>query len=197
MLSRAIINIIIRKSICSNARTFYYAQNFLQSNFLAHDKSTKEYNIQNQSNLYIVKRFKYIRKKTADDKKSKDEDSDEEEDEEEAPAGSKILTFSVTSLRLDTLSKTAFGITRNKIEEAFYASKFRINGDKVFKKSVEVDVGDEIDIVSHRSLDNPGFLIVNRVVILSTSVSSNSVRIKVSRDKNLLIEDYEEPWSGE
>lgn len=67
MLSRAIINIIIRKSICSNARTFYYAQNFLQSNFLAHDKSTKEYNIQNQSNLYIVKRFKYIRKKTADD----------------------------------------------------------------------------------------------------------------------------------
>lgn len=199
MLSRAINNIIIRKSICSNARTFYNAQNFIQCNFLTYVNSTKEYNIQNQSSLYIAKRFKYIKKKTTDNKKSNDEDFDEEEEknEEEAPAGSKIMTINVTSLRLDTISKAALGITRNKIEEAFYASKFRVNGDKVFKKSVEVDVGDEIDIVLHRSLDNPGFLIVNRIVILSFSATSNSVRVKLSRDKNLLIEDYEESWSGE
>ncbi|XP_029159334.1 uncharacterized protein C6orf203 homolog [Nylanderia fulva] len=197
MLSRTIINYIIRKSICSNARAFYYAQN-LQSNFLIRDNSTKEYNIQNHSNLYIAKRFKYIRKKTADNKKSKDEDSDEEEkNEEEAPAGSKILTLNISSLRLDTISKAGFSTTRNKVEEAFYASKFRVNGEKVFKKSVEVDVGDEIDMISQRSLDNPGFLIVNRIVILSVSAGSNNVKVKLARDKNLLIEDYEEPWSGE
>lgn len=87
-------------------------------------------------------------------------------------------------------------MSRNKIEEAFYASKFRVNGKKVFKKSMEVEVGNEIDIVSHRNLDNPAFLIVNRIVILSMSSTPNSVRIKLSIDKNLLIEDYEEPWSG-
>lgn len=60
----------------------------------------------------------------------------------------------------------------------------------------QVEVGDEIDLVSHRSLDNPGFLIVNKIVILSMNPASESVRVKLSRDKNLLIEDYEEPWSG-
>ncbi|CAL1677951.1 unnamed protein product [Lasius platythorax] len=196
MLSRATIN-IIRKLICSNARTFYYAQNSLQSNLLTHDSSTKEYNIQNHYNLYIAKRFKYNKRKTADNKKSRDEDSDEEEEEnEEAAAGSKTITINIPSLRLDTISKAGFGITRNKVEEAFYASKFRVNGNKVFKKSMEVEVGDEIDLVSHRSLDNPGFLIVNKIVILSMNSASESVRVKLSRDKNLLIEDYEEPWSG-
>lgn len=61
---------------------------------------------------------------------------------------------------------------------------------------LQVEIGDEIDIVLHRNLDNPKFLIVNRIVILSMTPTSNSVRIKLSSDKNLLIEDYEEPWSG-
>ncbi|KAM0735746.1 Mitochondrial transcription rescue factor 1 [Formica fusca] len=196
MLSRATIN-IIRRTICNNARTFYYVRNFLESNLLTHDSNTKEYNIQNHYNLYVAKRFKSNRRKIVDNKKSRDEDSDEEEEEnEEVPAGSKMLTINVPSLRLDTISKAGFGISRNKVEEAFYASKFRVNGNKVFKKSMEVEVGNEIDIVSHRHLDNPKFLIVNRIVILSMTPTSNSIRMKLSRDKNLLIEDYEEPWSG-
>lgn len=60
----------------------------------------------------------------------------------------------------------------------------------------QVEVGDEIDMVLHRDLDNPAHLIVNRIVILSMSPLSNSIRIKLSVDKKLLIEDYEEPWSG-
>ncbi|XP_029667719.1 uncharacterized protein C6orf203 homolog [Formica exsecta] len=196
MLSRVTIN-IIRRTICNNARTFYYVRNFLESNLLTHDSNTKEYNIQNHYNLYVAKRFKSNRRKIVDNKKSGDEDSDEEEEEnEEVPAGSKMLTINVPSLRLDTISKAGFGIPRNKVEEAFYASKFRVNGNKVFKKSMEVEVGNEIDIVSHRHLDNPKFLIVNRIVILSMTPTSNSIRMKLSRDKNLLIEDYEEPWSG-
>ncbi|XP_025266421.1 uncharacterized protein C6orf203 homolog [Camponotus floridanus] len=196
MLSRTTIN-IIRRSMCSNARTFYYVRNSLQSNFLTHVNNTKEYDIQNHYNSYMVKRFKSNRRKRADNKK-KDEDSDEEKDEyeEEAPVGSKVLTINVASLRLDAISKAGFGIPRTKIEEAFYASKLRVNGKKVFKKSTEVEVGDEIDMVLHRDLDNPGLLIVNRIVILSMSPLSNSIRIKLSTDKKLLIEDYEEPWSG-
>ncbi|XP_072750822.1 uncharacterized protein [Anoplolepis gracilipes] len=197
MLSRMTIN-IFRNSICSNARTLYYVRNSLLPNLLTYNSSIKEYNIQNQYNLYLVKRFKSNRKKTDTKKSIEDEDSDveQEENEEEAPVGSKILTINVSSLRLDTVSKVGFKLSRNKIEEAFYASKFRVNGKKVFKKSMEVEVGNEIDIVSHRNLDNPAFLIVNRIVILSMSSTPNSVRIKLSIDKNLLIEDYEEPWSG-
>ncbi|KAL6438436.1 hypothetical protein ACFW04_004505 [Cataglyphis niger] len=196
MLSRATINIIGR-TICNNARTFCYVRNSLESNLLTHNYNIKEYNIQNHYNLHIAKRFKSNRRKAIDNKRNKDEDSDEEKEEnEEAPAGSKVLTINVPSLRLDTISKAGFGISRNKIEEAFYASKFRVNSNKVFKKSMEVEIGDEIDIVLHRNLDNPKFLIVNRIVILSMTPTSNSVRIKLSSDKNLLIEDYEEPWSG-
>ncbi|XP_012222563.1 mitochondrial transcription rescue factor 1 [Linepithema humile] len=196
MLSRVTVN-IIRRSICNNARALYCAGDSVQSNLLIHDNSTKQHSIQkhcNLYNLYIIKRFK-SRKKTADSKKSRDEDSDEEDDAVEAPIGSKALTVNLTSLRFDALCKAGFGITRNKIEEAFYASKFRINGKKVFKKSVEVEVGDEIDLVLHRKEDNPDFLVVNRILILSMSPGIDNVRIKISRDKNLLIEDYDEPWS--
>lgn len=149
MLSRATIN-IIRRTICNNARTFYYVRNFLESNLLTHDSNTKEYNIQNHYNLYVAKRFKSNRRKIVDNvinnntlvtmylfmfsfltkdffninknifeilqKKSRDEDSDEEEEEnEEVPAGSKMLTINVPSLRLDTISKAGFGISRKYV----------------------------------------------------------------------------------
>lgn len=65
MLSRATIN-IIRRTICNNARTFYYVRNFLESNLLTHDSNTKEYNIQNHYNLYVAKRFKSNRRKIVD-----------------------------------------------------------------------------------------------------------------------------------
>jgi len=72
----------------------------------------------------------------------------------------------------------------------YFVQKYIINIIK------QVAVGDEIDMVLHRDLDNPALLIVNRIVILSMSPLSNSIRIKLSTDKKLLIEDYEEPWSG-
>lgn len=65
MLSRTTIN-IIRKSMCSNARTFYYVRNSLQSNFLTQVNGKEEYDIQNYHNLYMVKRFKSNRRKIAD-----------------------------------------------------------------------------------------------------------------------------------
>ncbi|XP_011644105.1 uncharacterized protein C6orf203 homolog isoform X2 [Pogonomyrmex barbatus] len=94
----------------------------------------KLHNVHNLYNPYIVKRFKS--KKKTKNKEAKDEKYDEENEEkneEEIPLGSKLLKIKVTSIRLDSLSKAAFGMSRSKIEEAFYASKFRINGNKVLK----------------------------------------------------------------
>jgi len=53
-----------------------------------------------------------------------------------------------------------------------------------------VQEGDEIDMILSRSLDSDELIVVNRIVILSMNATSDSIRIKLSRDKNLLIEDY-------
>lgn len=57
-----------------------------------------------------------------------------------------------------------------------------------------MEVGDEIDIILHKSVDNPELLVVNRIVILSMNPASEGVQIKLCKDKNLLIEDYEDPY---
>lgn len=59
-----------------------------------------------------------------------------------------------------------------------------------------MEEGDEIDLVLHQSPDNPDLLIVNRIVILSMDPAADGVQIKLSKDKNLLIEDYEDPYLG-
>jgi len=197
MLSRVTVN-IIRRSLRNNARTLCcQSRDPLQSNSLLRNDHAKSLSVQNHYNMYVAKRFK-SRKKAADIKKDKDEASDDEEEEDnyevEAPVGSKVAKVRVSSLRLDTVSKAGFGLSRSKVEEAFYATKFRVNGKKVLKKSKEVDIGDEIDMILHQSVDNPKLLVINRIVILSMDLVSNGVQIKLSKDKNLLIEDYEDSY---
>lgn len=51
-------------------------------------------------------------------------------------------------------------------------------------------------MILHQSLDNPKLLVVNRIVILSMDPVNEGVQIKLCKDKNLLIEDYEDPYLG-
>jgi len=57
-----------------------------------------------------------------------------------------------------------------------------------------VEIGDEIDLILHQSVDNPKLLVVNRIVILSMDPINDRIQIKLSIDKNLLIEDYKDPY---
>ncbi|XP_018347163.1 PREDICTED: uncharacterized protein LOC108751452 [Trachymyrmex septentrionalis] len=193
MLSKVTVN-IIKRSVCYNARTLCYLRDPLQSNLLCNGVA-KPNSVQNHCHLYIAKRFK-SKKKAANIKKDENEDSDEEKekDEEEALIGSKVIKVRVPSIRLDTISKAGFGISRNKIDEAFYASKIRTNGNKTLKKSKEMEIGDEIDLILHRSVDNPELLVINRIVILSMDPVNDGIQMKLSVDKNLLIEDYEDSY---
>ncbi|XP_011059114.1 PREDICTED: uncharacterized protein C6orf203 homolog [Acromyrmex echinatior] len=192
MLSKMTVN-VIRRLVCYNARTFCRLRDPLQSNLLCNG-DTKSNSVQNHCHLYIVKRFK-SKKKAANIKKDENEDSDEEkDDEEEAPIGSKVIKAKIPSIRLDTISKAGFGISRNKINEAFYASKIRINRNKILKKAKEMKIGDEIDLILHQNVDNPGLLVINRIVILSMNPVTDGIQVKLSVDKNLLIEDYEDPY---
>ncbi|XP_011690478.1 PREDICTED: uncharacterized protein C6orf203 homolog [Wasmannia auropunctata] len=197
MLSRVTVN-IIRRSVCSNARTLCHTPRcLLQSELSLCKDGARSHSVQNHYDLYIAKRFKSSKKKIANIRKDKDEDSDEEkekDDEVEIPMGSKVIKKKVLSLRLDAISKIGFGISRNKIEEIFYDSRLRVNGKKVLKKSKEVQIEDEIDMILHQSVDNPGFLVVNRIVILSIYPTHDGIQIKLSVDRNLLIEDYQDSY---
>ncbi|XP_011874573.1 PREDICTED: uncharacterized protein C6orf203 homolog [Vollenhovia emeryi] len=196
MLSRVTVN-IIRRSVCNNARVLCHLREPLQSDLsLRNGVAEPPRSVQNRCSLYVAKRFKSSRKKATHIRKHSDEDSDDEleRDDEEVAPGSKVMKVKVSSLRIDLIIKAGFGMTRTKVEEAFYASKLRLNGNKVLKKSKEVAVEDEIDLILHQSTDNPGLLVVNRIVILSMDPANEGVQIKLSRDKNLLIEDYEDPY---
>lgn len=105
---------------------------------------------------------------------------------------SKLLTVRVNSLRADLVLKAGLGIARNKIENMFYESKIRVNGQKLLKKAAMLSVGDEVDIVRGTSLSNPNFLTVSRVEILAASERGDGLSIKIRRNKTLTIDNYKD-----
>lgn len=82
----------------------------------------------------------------------------------------------------------------SKIEVAFYESRIRVNGEKVTKKSYSVEVGDEIDLVKGPSPNNPDFLLVARVEVLSAKLDGDELEVKLKKFKNLLIDNYDNKW---
>ncbi|XP_053980618.1 mitochondrial transcription rescue factor 1 isoform X2 [Hylaeus volcanicus] len=145
----------------------------------------------------ILKRFK--------SKKEASEEVDENDDEENESLevddylltkNSKIINATVSSLRVDAIAKVAFGLSRNRIDRAFYDSKIRINGNKILKKSHQVKVDDEIDLVVGRDSKNPKLIIVHRCILLKAKGNDDSIDVKLLRNKSLLIENYPEPWDA-
>lgn len=80
------------------------------------------------------------------------------------------------------------------METLFYESKIRVNGKKLLKKSSQVSVGDEIDVIKGISHMNPDHLIVQRIEVLSAKPKeeSDGLLVKLRRNKSLVIENYEE-----
>lgn len=94
------------------------------------------------------------------------------------------------SLRVDLLIKSAIGMSRNKVEEAFYESRIRVNGKKISKKSMSCSAGDEIDVLKGESPVNPRHIMVARIEIVSTKPREESISVTMRRYKNLTIEKY-------
>jgi len=82
----------------------------------------------------------------------------------------------------------------SKIEVAFYESRIRVNGEKVQKKSHAIEVGDEVDLVKGPSPNNPDFLLVSRVEVLSSKLDGDELEVKLKKYKSLLINNYENKW---
>ncbi|XP_076628521.1 mitochondrial transcription rescue factor 1 isoform X2 [Colletes latitarsis] len=195
MSSRIIYN-FMRRTICENKRISHILKDSSKFYSQRYNLFVNYSYLERNLNLVIFKRFK--------SKKQTSEHVDDNEDEDELPEiddylqtkNSKIVRATVTSLRLDAIAKVGFGLSRTKIEEAFYNSNIRVNGEKYLKKSALVKVEDEIDLVIGRSSNSSNFLIVHRCVILLFKATSDGIIVKLLRNKSLLIEDYADPWNG-
>ncbi|XP_014262651.1 uncharacterized protein C6orf203 homolog [Cimex lectularius] len=141
------------------------------------------------------KRFKYKKSKTLEEEDTDNEDSDEEN---EFGVQGVVLTGKMLSLRVDSVLKAGLKLARNKVELMFYEGRIRVNGQKIAKKSLKVNVKDEIDIVKGVSNMNPSFLSVSRVVIMKATGDEDGLIVKMKRYKNLDIENYpgEHQWSS-
>lgn len=135
--------------------------------------------------------WKYDKKssRASDDLDSDDEDDEDFKDERD----SKVVKTKVNSLRADLLLKAGLGMARNKVELNFYESKIRVNGKKLPKKSAQLEVGDEIDVIRGFSQSNPSHLVVARVSILSVSEREEGLSVHLRRYKSLLVENYRGP----
>lgn len=120
---------------------------------------------------------------------SRFKDSDDEEDEDfDKKTTAKV---NVQSMRADLLLKTGVGIARNKIETAFYENRIRINGKKIAKKSLTVNIGDEIDLIKNESPTNPNHLVIARIEIVSATPREDGISVTMKRYKSLTVEKYE------
>ncbi|KAF6364145.1 hypothetical protein mRhiFer1_001916 [Rhinolophus ferrumequinum] len=113
------------------------------------------FSIRLKSNVSSKKSTKKTLQKVDDEEDSDEEREDramgeQEEELEGDPAvvrDYKDLEKVVQSFRYDIILKTGLDVGRNKVEDAFYKGELRLNGEKLWKKSRTVKVGDTLDLL--------------------------------------------------
>ncbi|CAN7993894.1 unnamed protein product [Ixodes hexagonus] len=140
------------------------------------------------------KKSKAKARQEADESDDDEEDDDEEEADEDRAPGDNEKTAFVPSLRVDSVMKAGINMSKTKVIEAFYSSQIRLNGNKVTKKSSQVEVGDELDLIVGLKQDNPNLMEVHRVTLLQVHndqiTDKGRFKVKLRRQKNLTIEKY-------
>ncbi|KAM6082123.1 mitochondrial transcription rescue factor 1 [Chlamydotis macqueenii] len=128
------------------------------------------------------------------------EEEEEDEDEEESDLENefendpnvvkdyKDLEKVVQSLRYDVVMKAGLDVARNKVEDAFYNNELRLNGEKLWKKSRTVKLGDTLDLIVGEDKET-GAAVVMRVVLKKVLNKTESEKYKVilRRWKNLKV----------
>uniref|UniRef100_A0A8D2AZA5 Mitochondrial transcription rescue factor 1 n=1 Tax=Sciurus vulgaris TaxID=55149 RepID=A0A8D2AZA5_SCIVU len=113
------------------------------------------FSIRLKSNVSSKKSSKKTLQKVEDEEDSDEEGdhedrSEQEEELEDDPSVTKDykdLEKVVQSFRYDVILKTGLDVGRNKVEDAFYKGELRLNGEKLWKKSRTVKVGDSLDLL--------------------------------------------------
>ncbi|XP_069948876.1 conserved oligomeric Golgi complex subunit 3-like [Cherax quadricarinatus] len=152
-------------------------------------------NIQRSMQLYLANRdTEFILFKPVSD--------EDDDDDVELKSGNDFrdIRTKVSSLRMDAILKAGLGISRNKVQEAFYGSKLRINGQRMLKKGQQLHEGDEIDVIKAPCDLNPNLLNISRVVILKVGKydeDSDKVMVILRKYSQLLVEMYHDYKTGD
>ncbi|KAM8834255.1 LOW QUALITY PROTEIN: mitochondrial transcription rescue factor 1 [Synchiropus picturatus] len=125
------------------------------------------------------RRFKSSGKKGAAEEEE-EHGQDEEQPDASLPDGYKDVEKSVQSFRYDMIMKAGLDVARNKIEDALYHSRLRLNGQRLLKKSKKVRVGDTLDLIVSEDQE-AGTVRLKRVVLRKVLWESpEEERFKVS-----------------
>ncbi|KAM8953899.1 mitochondrial transcription rescue factor 1 [Pelodytes ibericus] len=125
-----------------------------------------------------------------EDDKDPEDISDYEDDPVEdpnIPKDYKDLEKAVQSFRYDVILSAGLDVSRNKVEEAFYNNMLRLNGEKLWKKSRAVKIGDALDLIIEQGNEN-GTSTVMRVILKSVSgekTGTEKYKVTLRRWKNL------------
>ncbi|XP_044282956.1 mitochondrial transcription rescue factor 1 [Varanus komodoensis] len=134
-----------------------------------------------KSNKSSRKNMRRAVQEDTEDEEEEEEKSDSEDEEEEDSAvlkNYKDLDKVVQSFRFDVIMKAGLDIARNKIEDAFYNGELRLNGEKLWKKSRSVKVGDTLDFIIGEDKETES-AVVMRVVLRKASEKNDDDKYKV------------------
>ncbi|KAM4694120.1 mitochondrial transcription rescue factor 1 isoform 1-T2 [Discoglossus pictus] len=144
-----------------------------------------------------------LKSKKTQNKSSKGSSEEEEEDaavvsdyedglqeDTNVPKDYKDLEKAVQSFRYDVILTAGLDISRNKVEDAFYNSFLRLNGEKLWKKSRAVKVGDTLDLIIAQDKESETTTVM-RVILKSVSeekTQTEKYKVLLRRWKNLQLE---------
>ncbi|XP_054849885.1 mitochondrial transcription rescue factor 1 [Eublepharis macularius] len=113
-----------------------------------------------------------------DEVEERSDSEDEFEDDPTVVKDYKDLEKVVTSFRFDVIMKAGLDVARNKVEDAFYNGELRLNGEKLWKKSRSVKVGDTLDLIIGEDKETET-AVVMRVVLRKASEKIDDEKYKV------------------
>ncbi|KFU99750.1 Uncharacterized protein C6orf203, partial [Tauraco erythrolophus] len=148
--------------------------------------------LRNKSNKSSKRSRQTVQEEEEEEEKDEDEEESDLEDEFENDPNVvkdyKDLEKVVQSLRYDMVMKAGLDMARNKVEDAFYNNELRLNGEKLWKKSRTVKVGDTLDLIVGEDKET-GTAVVMRVVLkkVSNKTESEKYKIILRRWKNLKV----------
>ncbi|XP_078504549.1 mitochondrial transcription rescue factor 1 [Lissotriton helveticus] len=147
--------------------------------------------------LKSSKTSKKNRKQTLQEDDDDDDDDDDDldqhdfeaevEEDPNLPKDYKDLVKSVQSFRYDVVMKAGLDIARSKVEDAFYANQLRLNGEKLWKKSRAVKVGDTLDLILDQDKEAETVTILRVVLknVAEEKTGTDKYKVLLRRWKNL------------
>ncbi|XP_030055037.1 mitochondrial transcription rescue factor 1 [Microcaecilia unicolor] len=114
---------------------------------------------------------------------------DEAEEDPSLPKDYKDLSKAIQSFRYDVVMKAGLDISRHKVEEAFYSNQLRLNGEKLWKKSRTVKVGDTLDLIvgQDKEMETATVMRVLLKKVSEEKTETDKYKVVLRRWKNLKV----------